>query len=474
MPVLARALGPDRFGLLGLAWTLVGYASLLDFGLGRATTQVVSARLGRAGGGPGDGELAATAWTALALLAAVAAAIALPLAAAAAPLARGALRLPPALVPEAETAARWLAVALPFAVVTGGLRGLLEAAQRFDAVNALRVPMAVATYLGPLAAAAVLPPGRALVWAVALVAGARVAFAAAHAVACWRALPWLRARPRYDARDARALLAAGGWMSVSNVLNPLLVTLDRFALGAAASAAAVGYYTGALEVATKMQLLTGAVFPVFFPAVAQAAATAPPRAAALVSASARLVLAALAPAALALVALAPELLGAWLGAPFARGGAGALRWLAAGLLVNCVGQAAYHALQAAGHARVTALAHLAQLPPFAAALWWAAPRHGAAGVAAVVCARLAVDAAAAWVALPRVLPAARGAQRREAWYLAGALAALAGAAALPGPPALRAAAVAVLSAAHAPLAWRLLGTPGLAAAVRARLRPRGA
>jgi hypothetical protein len=222
---------------------------------------VVAARLGRAS----PAALAATAWTALALLAGVAAALALPLAVAAEPLARGGLRVPPALAGEAAAAARWIALAVPFAVLTGGLRGLLEAKQAFGVINALRVPLAVATYVGPLAATLLLPPGRALVWSVALVAAARVLFALAHAVACWRALPWLRVRPHVARADARELLAVGGWLSVSNVLNPVLVTLDRLALGTAVSAAALGYYTGAYEVAIKLQVVTGGGVPGVLP-----------------------------------------------------------------------------------------------------------------------------------------------------------------------------------------------------------------
>src|SRR5262249_46899419 len=45
IPVLIRALGEDRFGVLALAWALIGYASLFDFGLGRALTQLVSTKL---------------------------------------------------------------------------------------------------------------------------------------------------------------------------------------------------------------------------------------------------------------------------------------------------------------------------------------------------------------------------------------------------------------------------------------------
>ncbi len=36
IPILIRGLGKDQFGVLALAWALIGYASLFDLGLGRA------------------------------------------------------------------------------------------------------------------------------------------------------------------------------------------------------------------------------------------------------------------------------------------------------------------------------------------------------------------------------------------------------------------------------------------------------
>lgn len=46
IPILIHALGKDRFGVLALAWALIGYASLFDMGLGRALTQLVARKLG--------------------------------------------------------------------------------------------------------------------------------------------------------------------------------------------------------------------------------------------------------------------------------------------------------------------------------------------------------------------------------------------------------------------------------------------
>jgi O-antigen/teichoic acid export membrane protein len=47
MPYVVRHLGPDRFGLLALAWMVVGYFALFDLGIGPATTKFVAELLGK-------------------------------------------------------------------------------------------------------------------------------------------------------------------------------------------------------------------------------------------------------------------------------------------------------------------------------------------------------------------------------------------------------------------------------------------
>src|SRR5690348_16484170 len=47
LPYVIRHLGADRFGLLSLAWMVVGYFALFDLGIGPATTKFVAVLLGR-------------------------------------------------------------------------------------------------------------------------------------------------------------------------------------------------------------------------------------------------------------------------------------------------------------------------------------------------------------------------------------------------------------------------------------------
>src|SRR6266581_9065904 len=64
IPILIHGLGKDRFGVLALAWALIGYASLFDLGLGRALTQLVAKKLGAGE----EREIPSVVWTSLLLM----------------------------------------------------------------------------------------------------------------------------------------------------------------------------------------------------------------------------------------------------------------------------------------------------------------------------------------------------------------------------------------------------------------------
>ncbi len=42
IPFIIHGLGIERFGLLSLAWVVLGYFAIFDLGLGRATTKFVA------------------------------------------------------------------------------------------------------------------------------------------------------------------------------------------------------------------------------------------------------------------------------------------------------------------------------------------------------------------------------------------------------------------------------------------------
>jgi O-antigen/teichoic acid export membrane protein len=410
-------MGAERFGLLALAWTLVGSFSPFDLGIGRALTQALSERVGL----DDEGDSPHLTWTALWLLAPVGAAGALLLYRTAPALAARWLHLSPALHAEAALSIRLLAWAVPLTVLTSGLRGVLEAGQEFRAVNALRVPLALLTFLGPWLVQGV---SHGLPASIAVLVGARALTFALHAAAVAVRYPALR-RPRAPrARELRRLWRVAGWMTVSTLSNPILVTGDRFMMGALLPMAAVAHYATVSEFTSKLGVIAGVMQPVLFPALAVTLVADPRRAAVLFDRGVRATALTLAPVTLLVVAFAPEALRLWLGPEFAAAGAPLLQLLAIATYVNTCAQMPFSVLQSAGRADIPAKFHLVEVPLYLGVLWVLTSQYGLRGVAIAWLLRMLGDALALFVAVPLVLRDARAVVRR------GLLVAVGGAAAL--------------------------------------------
>ena len=399
IPILIRNLGASRFGILTLAWAAIGYFSLFDFGLGRALTQAVAERLGS---NESRDDLGTVAWTALLVMFAFGVVGGAVLAALAPWLVRGVLHVPPTLQPETVGTFYLLASSLPIVVATAGLRGLLEAHQDFGAATLLRIPLAVFTFLAPLA---VLPYSTHLVPIVAVLVVGRCITGAAHLLLCLRRYDYLRGRPRPDLKVMVPLLQYGGWMTASNIASPVMVYLDRFFIGAVLAMTAVAHYVTPYEIVTKLLIVPGAIIAVVFPAFASSYVVDRTRTAALFERSLRMLIVMTFPVLLLIVVFAQEGLRLWVGASFAEASAPVLRWLALGVFANSLAQAPFALLQGTGRPDITAKLHLIELPLYVLALAWMAHAHGIVGVAIAWTVRVTLDAAILMLLACRRLPA---------------------------------------------------------------------
>jgi O-antigen/teichoic acid export membrane protein len=459
VPVLVHGLGVERFGLLALAWTTLGYFGLFDLGLGRAVTHAVGAR---AGDGRDD-EVPGVIWTALAVLVPLGLAGALALFAIAPWLMNSVFNVPFHLRQDGISSYRVLAVAVPFVGAAAVLRGALEARQRFGLVNAIRVPYGILLFAGPAVA---LSFSNELLPAIAILVVVRVLLVLALWIATVRVTPGLVAA-RGRARPVRELLAYGGWMTVSNVVSPLMNTFDQFVIGAALGVGFVALYAGPFELATKLWLVTAAVYPVFFAAFATTGGRDAARSAHLFDRMLRTMFAALFVPVVVLVGLAPEILGVWLGPEFTGDSARVLQILAIAIFANTLGQGALNLIQALGRPDLTGKLHLAELPFYAVLLWILLERFGIVGVAIAWGARAAADALLLLFSAPVLLREARAAALRTAALCVGAMLLLAGFMFLPDAR-TRLVVVAGIAVLWPAVAWFALVTPAERALLRSR------
>jgi O-antigen/teichoic acid export membrane protein len=397
IPLLVKALGTNRFGILTLVWALIGYSTVFDFGLGRALTQLVAARLGT----DEQQDVPHLVWTSqlmMLFLGFVGTAI---LVLFSGWLARHALHVPVGLEGETTRSLYLLAFSIPVVISTAGLRGLLEAYQQFGVTNALRVPTGVFTFVAPLL---VLPFSNSLVPVVAMLLGGRLLTWAAHLFYCAKIMPDLRHGIAWRTQAIRRLLHFGGWMTVSNVVGPLMVILDRFVIAAVVSVTAVAYYATPFDAITKLWLVPAALLGVMFPAFSMTFMRDRSRTAVLYGRSVKFLLLILFPVILFIIVMAKNGLRVWLGPEFAEHSTRALQWLAAGMFINCLAQVPFALVQGVGRPDLTAKLHLIELPGYLLALWWLSRTHGIEGAAIAWTSRVFIDAFALFAMSKRFLP----------------------------------------------------------------------
>lgn len=398
IPPLIGLLGTERFGVLALAWAVMGYFGLFDFGLGRATTKFVAEHKAR----DDNDAIVGLVWTSVGAHALLGLLGGVLLAFLAPHLANDVLNVPASLLAETRFTFYSLALSVPLLVLTAAFRGVLEAIQRFDLVNVVRTPASIASYLGPLP---ILLYVDSLTAVMLFLVISRAVALAAYVILSLRALPSLSGRFRLQPSRLKPLLGLGGWLTVSGFVIPTVVALDRFVVGGFESLSAVAYYTTPYEVVTKMWIFSASLLAVLFPAFSALAAERKESLLRLYSQTLRFLIVLVAPMAGVLLALAYDLLRLWAGTDIAQNSAVVAKWLAVGVLIHAIAAVPINALQGTGRAGVAAKVQLASLPPYALALPFVTGGFGIVGVAILWTLRIVVEAAILFLVAGRSLRA---------------------------------------------------------------------
>jgi O-antigen/teichoic acid export membrane protein len=397
VPALLKGMGTERFGILTLAWMVVGYFGLFDLGMGRATTKFVAEALAK-----GEYDAAPRLiWTSLGMLAGLGLTGGLVLAATAPYLVTRVLNIPGTLHDETVLSFTILAASVPLVLGTAATRGTLEAQQRFGLVNAVRIPMSAAFFAAPLL---VLPYSPSLVPVAAMLLIVRFVEFVTYTLFCLYTIPGMKHPQLPEKALVKKLLGFGGWLTVTNVISPFMNYMDRFVIGSMLPITAVAYYSTSYDFVTRLGIVAGSLMGVVFPALTASSAIAPDRIAGLIERSVKSLLLLLTPAALLLIVFAEPFLNLWVGHDFAVNSASVFQILAIGILLNSLAQVPFTAIQAMGRPDITSKLHLLELPFYLACLWFFVMRWGITGAAAAWLLRVVVDTLVLWMLADRMKP----------------------------------------------------------------------
>lgn len=382
LPLYLDLIGEERYGVLALAWTLLGYFGMFEFGLSRATAQRIAV-LDKAT----DDERATVFWTAFALnavLGVVGALILLPIGY----VAFGQyVDMADPVRREAVASVPWLAAMVPVATASAVFAGALQGRQRFLALNVITASGTVASTLILLGVAAWL--GADLRWLLPAALGVRLLTISGLFVQCVRHVR-LVGRPSARRALVRPLLTFGGWVWVGSVVAPVLEGADRFLVGALAGARSVTWYTVPQNLTSRATITATGLVSALYPRLASAA---PEQLDRLTDEAFRALVVVLTLSVVGGLIIIEPFLILWLGADFAQRSADVGHLTALGFL--CFGLAKLPAvrLQARGRPDLPTKCRLLEVVPYVAIVYLATRHGGIVGAAAAMAFRQFADAA---------------------------------------------------------------------------------
>ena len=378
IPYVVHGLGPERFGLLSLAWVVLGYFTIFDLGLGRATTKFV-AQLGTVG----DQRMACAVITVSfrfqLLLGLLGAALLFVLS----PTLTALLRIPTALTSEAHLTFRLLAAALPAILANTSLIGGLEARHLFASANFLKAIASLGLYVVPFVVVRSSSSLSHIALGITLWRWACLGLSLrlAHTQFCLTA----SLSPRTVA--IRDLLSFGSWVTASALLVPVTVYLDRVFIARLTSLEDLTYYAIPYDLVQRLLVVSSAVAGAAYPILAAGSASTLRE---VTGRSMRFIAIALGLPCVLLATHARPILELWVGDDVAHRSAKALVLLAFATLINGFGYVPYALVEARGAPRVVALYHLLELGPYAALTYVLVRSYGVEGAALAWLARMVV------------------------------------------------------------------------------------
>lgn len=374
LPFVIRGLGVERFGVFSLIWVVLGYFSLFDVGLGRASTKFIAEALGK-----GETErIPSIVGTSLfficvlGLFGGIVFVVMTPF------LVGHILKVPHHLIEEAKLTYYVSSGLIPVLLVTSALNGVLEAYQRFDLANMLKVPSNLLSSIIPVM---ILLFYGSLPLIVLVLLIKNFFMLVLYFVFSLRLSGRKIEFSLKKSKTVQKLFSFGSWMSIVALTSSVITYLDRFLIGSMLSMAAVAYYTPPYEVVSKLWIIPQSLYMTLFPAFSVLWTNRREDVENLCTCASKYLILCLGPIVLILVLFAKDILNFWLGSEFAFKGTWALQILAVGFFMNCQAWIPSTLLQGTGRPDVVAKLFLCELPFYVGVTWWLIEKMGINGAA---------------------------------------------------------------------------------------------
>ena len=356
IPALLTMMGLERFGLLTLVWATIGYFSLFDLGIGRATTKYVS-EYWSLGDIRNTVLVAKTALFLLAVLGLILSIIVYLFA----PFMSELLVLSEGFnKKELINTLYIVAITLPVVLMTSGIRGVLEGKQKFKIINLIKIPASLSMFVIPFVFLFFTNRLDVITFGLFL---SRVSFMLIYLVAARDSI-FVSVVKNGDANIVlKKLLHYGGWIFLAVAFGTLMSMgyIDRVLIGHMLNVSEISYYATPLEIILRLLIVPAAIMAALFPFLS---AKTHADSSTISRHAINIIGLLLLPLVIVSISIGSEILSIWISDEFSNKAIVVLQFMMIGLLFNAVAHIPYTILQAKDQAGITAIRHIIELPVY--------------------------------------------------------------------------------------------------------------
>lgn len=364
--IIARILNVEQFGLFTLFFTIIGYAGLFDLGMSRAVIRFVAIYQNNL---EKIKKVISTSTVVVGVFSSFSSLLIFLFSKSISDY----FNVTPDVYQDVNKSLLILAFGIPPLIISTVWFSYLEGLQQFAKLNLVKGISGVLLAILPLGFIAI---GKDLVSAVfGLVLARYITLILAYVYS----LPSKNIKDifKYDSSVFKELISFGGWITISNIISPIMIYFDRFIVSSFSGATNVAFYTSSSEAITRLLFVPTSVARVIFPKLSSKSTTKNKDVffSYLIVATSCLLLV------ISGYFLSSFAFGLWLGPEYSVNASKIFNILLIGFFFNSLAHIPYAVIQAAGYSKITAYLHIFELLPFLAILYYLTDCYGMAGAA---------------------------------------------------------------------------------------------
>jgi O-antigen/teichoic acid export membrane protein len=375
--VLSRWLTVEEFGIFILSFSLLGYASIFDGGLSRAVTREIAIFKDNKAE---QIEILANANFLIIIFSLVASILLYFFSSSIANF----LNTSPQYLENVIISLKLLSIAVPFYLLNLIWIGYLEGVENFLIVNFQKTIGNTLIVLFPLIFCFY---EKGLVFAVFGILIGRIFSLIITFYICNKII--IQSKCKLNKYVAIRLFKFGGWITVSNIVSPIMVYVDKFIVSNVLGANKVALYSAPAEGVNRLVNVPIALSKALFPKISNAKTLDEQKKLERIS---YIIIGAFCfPLVVFVLVFAREIMTIWMGSSYGVATENILRILIVGFFFNALAQVPYTILQSKGFSKYTAFIHLIEILPYLLGVYYATKFYGIIGAAIIWSVRVVVD-----------------------------------------------------------------------------------